>query len=630
MKIKYLSLVILTSIISTPLYTSASTLNVESGLVETGNEVYAQLIGEISPNDVIGSSTVKFHLDPFNNAPLSMSMGVYLNSLEEINITVSNEAEGALPFTYTYIPKALGAQIISLTGFYPNSTTNTLSVNVASIGTVDYSHLLPVTASLPLGDDELSDGSLTPGFVYQTLETPKVDLKNNDDLYLAAPEHRYVTGYDENGDVRFYISNEILTDTTIDPSATPDATLSRLSQKLNDGNFMGISKDYKSLYVYDQLGRIVKEFNLENRVHHSLSQMSNDTLVITSEKTQDTDPNVYSTREDVAMLVDYETGEVIDSYDMSMILDPISQENGPQTRPPQPNGQEDPNNYDWFHLNEAYMDETRNLLVASGRMQNMVLGVDKETKEISFIAGSEFGIPNELQGYLLTPIDQSGNPYPNETEQEKGFLDNNFWNWGQHSVVPVESGDANILQFMIFDNGNYASYDENYMKTSSENSSAAVQYRVNLTDMTIQKVGEWGKELGLYASYVGTVQPLENGNLFINFGGTTYDSDGCPTGIAGDPDNPYDVSRIVKLRGESTFVEVNPNDNELIFKMKVESSNDYYGFGYNPVNREDSSDIDFCNSERNPILIESDGGSTEANMIYDMHTYQVRKYSMFD
>ncbi|PMO54923.1 hypothetical protein BCT08_13340 [Vibrio splendidus] len=358
--------------------------------------------------------------------------------------------------------------------------------------------------------------------------------------------------------------------------------------------------------------------------------MSDDTLVITSEKTPDNDPDVYSTREDVAMLIDYNTGEVIDSYDMSVILDPMSQENSLYTRPPQPNGQEDPNNYDWFHLNEAYVDEAKNLLISSGRMQNMIVAVDKDTKGISFLAGSEFDIPSEFQDYLLTPIDETGNPYPNETEEDKGYLDNNFWNWGQHSVVPIESSDPNILQYMIFNNGNYASYDENYVKTSSENSSAAVQYSVNLTDMTIQKVGEWGKDLGLYASYVGTVQPLENGNLFINFGGTTYDSDGCPTGIAGDPDNPYDESVIVKLRGESTFVELNPDTDETLFKLKVISSNDFYGLGYNPANREDASDVDFCNTERSPILIESDGDSQEANIIYDMHTYQVRKYSMFD
>ncbi|MDP2488991.1 hypothetical protein Q8W38_06580 [Vibrio splendidus] len=96
MKIKYLSLAILTSIISTPFYASASTVNVESGLVETGNEVHTQLIGEISPEDTIGSSTVQIHLDPFNNAPLSMSLGLYLNSLEDINITVSNEDGDAL------------------------------------------------------------------------------------------------------------------------------------------------------------------------------------------------------------------------------------------------------------------------------------------------------------------------------------------------------------------------------------------------------------------------------------------------------------------------------------------------------------------------------------------------------
>ena len=133
------------------------------------------------------------------------------------------------------------------------------------------------------------------------------------------------------------------------------------------------------------------------------------------------------------------------------------------------------------HANAIDLDTDGNLILSS-RNINDITKINRQTGEVMWRWGG--GVSNEFTFV---------NSYPFTQQHSARALGNN--------------------RYLIFDNGNYSS-----SYTGISNRSRAVEFELNLLNMTATVVWEYFHPDDLYGSAMGSVQRLSNGNTLINWG----------------------------------------------------------------------------------------------------------------
>lgn len=505
-------------------------------------------------------------LNPFGTAPLSAYYGFWNSNLvDKVEISVtSKNSQNPVKLGYTFIPSA-GPNLAPVSGLEAD-TENIVNVIITWLnGTVEGYSFEIKTAPLPVTDADTVDGKYvvngTP--VFTTKYSDSDFSKRSEGIYFTSFFGRGHYGLDNNGDLRWFLTRDVIP--SFNFAVLPNG------RYISDGNIYAENSattpdDYKVMYEWDIMGRVYTVYDIDYKAHHSSTLVSGDNnkLIYASEDSQPGDGSEV-TREDGVSIIDLKTGEEVNYYDMSLVLDPNREH-------PLTNSDGDPRN-DWAHLNKTYFDNDSGLIISSVRHQNVVFGIKPNDltntdPDIKFIAGSHFNWGQKWQAYLLQPVDSSGNNiYDLSTSEGQKLADKEFWTWGQHGVQGLPTTDSNIINYAVFDNGNYRSYGElqygedgnSEMLVPADNWSSYVEYSVNISNMTIQKITEYGKEefgAYYYSSLVGNVEKdQDNGNLLINFGGAILDENGLPTtiGVNSDINDPNAGSY---AKGHPSIVEV--------------------------------------------------------------------------
>lgn len=315
-------------------------------------------------------------------------------------------------------------------------------------------------------------------------------------LMTACFRHTYSAIIDANAQVRGYLSNT-------------DMAHGTSMIQLKNGNMLATGDEYKqipynmtSLWEFNWLGKIFREYEVPNAVHHDIVELANGNLLCVSNSAN---MIASGTREDVAIILDRETAEVVQTYDFREILD--------ETRDPYHHFHANILHalvVDWMHMNAAIPYEAGNAIIVSSPTQSMVVCIDKDTQQIQWILGPHEGYEGSsafLQNYLLTPVGED-------------FA----WQWCQHQpmLLPDQDGDANTLDILLLDNGQSKSFSQENAVGATLNYSRAVQYRIDPNAMTVRQIWEYGKERGVscYATFLGDAnyEPV-TGNRLITFGG---------------------------------------------------------------------------------------------------------------
>ncbi|HKX12633.1 MAG TPA: aryl-sulfate sulfotransferase, partial [bacterium] len=152
---------------------------------------------------------------------------------------------------------------------------------------------------------------------------------------------------------------------------------------------------------------------------------------------------------------------------------------------------------DWSHGNALVYDSKDDAFLVSMRHQDAVIKFRRSNGELIWIMGPhENWDVVEFGPYLLAP-----------TNLGAGF----FWQYHQHA--PMILPNRNIL---LFDNGCFRASPFDTRLPDDQNYSRAVEYRIDESAMTIEKVWEYGEEEGLYADFVGDADYLpRTGNVLI-------------------------------------------------------------------------------------------------------------------
>ncbi|MCU9714143.1 aryl-sulfate sulfotransferase, partial [Escherichia coli] len=86
---------------------------------------------------------------------------------------------------------------------------------------------------------------------------------------------------------------------------------------------------------------------------------------------------------------------------------------------------------------------------------------------------------------LLTPVDSEGVALYDFSKQEgMAAADRHFRTWSQHNVVEIANNTPGIVEFMVFDNGDYRSSDDRKSLLPPDNYSRIVHFVVNMNEMT--------------------------------------------------------------------------------------------------------------------------------------------------
>ena len=280
------------------------------------------------------------------------------------------------------------------------------------------------------------------------------------------------------------------------------------------------------LYEMSPVGKIYKEFRVPGGYHHDQFEMPDGNLLcLTEDLTSDT-------VEDMCILLDRNTGEILKTWDYKKFLTPGEGKGLSYT------------DEDWFHNNAVWYDANTNSLTFSGRHIDSMVNIDFDSGELNWIIGDPETWPEHMQKYFFKPVG------------------NNFeWQYEQHANLITPNGDV-----MCFDNGHFRSKNPEKRILNKDNFSRGVRYKINTDDMTIKQVWQYGKERGqeFYSQYICNVEYYKEGHYMVHSGGIQYYGDDASEQFAAlMQDDPM-------VRTRSITVEV--LDDEVMLELEVKGN----------------------------------------------------------
>ena len=454
-------------------------------------------------------------LDPYHNSPLTAL--VMFETEEEVTPTITVHGEDELS-TFSHTFESSKIHYLPVYGLYPD-TENIVTITYTEDGKEKEKELKIKTEALP------------EDFILPTsVEADKENLSN--DLYFFTPSSKgYTCAYDVNGDVRWYLSSNALWDNARLENGHLLISTERL---INSPYYM------TGLYEIDLLGKIYQEYSLPGGYHHDYDELPNGNLLVASDDFN----NPSGTVEDYIVELDRTTGNIVKTFDLKDVL------------PMEEGKSENWINYDWFHNNSVWYDESTNSITLSGRHQDAVINIDYESGELNWIIGDSTNWSEEYQKYFFTPVG-----------------DDFEWQWSQHAAMITPEGYVFIL-----DNGNNKSKVKEEYVSAEDSYTRGVMYKIDTDEMTIEQVWEYGKERGseFYSPYISDVDYIEKDHYIVHSGGIVY-KDGKvqnqPAGLGGADEL---VSDTVELLNDEVIFEIKlPTNNYRVEKMNVYEVGEY-------------------------------------------------------
>lgn len=395
-------------------------------------------------------------LDPYEVNPLAALILFRTEKTSAVTVLVHGiEEAGNIEHTF---PKAK-EHIVPVLGLYPN-------------------HKNKIDLILYEGKQvriEIETGSLKDAPVLQYMHTTDTYMK--DDLIFVTPSlAALATAFDYRGDIRWHLSVPVIFD----------------MKRLKNGNILigtqrvlHLPYHMSGLYEMSLTGKIIREYCIPGGYHHDQWEMEDGNLLVLSNHPS------YETVEDVIVLLDRKTGNILKTWDLKNCLTPGEGPSGGYT------------SKDWFHNNAMWYDKHTNALILSGRHTDSIISIDYDTGKLNWILGDDTSWSHEKQKYFFKPVG------------DKEF----DWQYEQHGCLVAPNGDI-----MCFDNGHYRSKIRAEYRQNKDNFSRGVRYRLNTDEMTIKQVWQYGKERGeaFFSSYIGNVEYYKDGHYMIHSGGIQY------------------------------------------------------------------------------------------------------------
>lgn len=398
-----------------------------------------------------------FVLDPFDVSPLTGLIMFETSENTQYEVVVKGKT---IEGDLSFVSQLTTMHYIPVYGLYPNMS------NVIEMYSYDEMGNRSLLATLNVQTEPVPEDVTLP----TTIDTTHSYFGN--DLMLMVPALKSLpVAFDYNGNVRWYLTENY----SWSPKILNNGRLLLGTNRL-------VSDPYyvTGLYEMDFLGKVYKEYKIPGGYHHDVVELPNGNFLVLTDDFE-------GTVEDKIVEIDRTTGNVVDQWDLEtygFVLEGMS---------------ENYTTFDWFHNNSVDYDPISDAILLSGRHQDIVISIGKTSKELNYIIGDPENWSGAFSQYFFTPI---GDEFE--------------WSYAQHSARYLPDGSI-----FLFDNGNNKSkLSENYVD-AADSYSRGVIYNVNETDMTIEQVYQFGKELGssFYSPYISNIEYYEDGHYLIHSGG---------------------------------------------------------------------------------------------------------------
>ncbi len=446
-----------------------------------------------------GDYTIKNPLVKYNPYFINpLSAVVLFKTEEEVAVTVSVIGK-TKPATISHtFPKAK-THILPVLGLYANYNNTVVITPYRGE---------PTTIHIEVGD-------VIDHIVEHCVTTPEY-FQDNIMILTPAGSNKSL-GVDYAGDIRWHLTALCVFD----------------MKPLKNGNWiigtdrlLRMSYYMSGLYEMSPCGKIYKEYRIPGGYHHDEFELENGNLLVLTEDLRS------ETVEDMCVLIDRETGEILKTWDYKDFLTPGEGAGLSYT------------DEDWFHNNAVWYDKNTDSLTFSGRHIDSMVNIDFETGKLNWIIGDPETWPEHMQKYFFTP---------------KG---NNFeWQYEQHANLITPDGDV-----MCFDNHHNNTKVEERKALACNSYSRGVRYKINTEDMTIEQVWSYGKERGadFFSPYICNVEYYNEGHYLVHSGGIAYDADGNPSEALG----PY-----AAMNGGSQYsITTEVYDDKKMYELKVKGN----------------------------------------------------------
>lgn len=407
----------------------------------------------------IDNPLVSYNLYLIN--PLSAVISFYTEEETAVTVTVLGKAkEGNITHTF---PRAK-EHVLPVVGLY-SGYVNRVEVREyrGKVHTVEIE--VPDVFD---GDSPLESMDTTPEYL------------QDDCIFLSPSGAELAVAFDYAGDVRWCLNIKCVFD----------------MKRLKNGHIlMGTDRlvqmpYYMSgMYETSACGKIYHEYRLPGGSHHDAFEMPDGSLLCLTEDLTS------GTVEDMCVLIDRNTGEILKTWDYKNFLEPGLGKSGSWSEK------------DWFHNNAVWYDEKSHSLTFSGRHMDSIVNIDFETGRLNWILSDPEGWPQEwVDRYFFKPIG---------TDFE--------WQYEQHACLITPDGDV-----MCFDNHHWGSKIRENYRAAKNNYSRGVRYRINTKDMTIEQIWQYGKDRGakFFSPYICNVEYYNEGHYMVHSGGSAYNKDG--------------------------------------------------------------------------------------------------------
>lgn len=486
MKMKYKR--ILSSVLSFLLILSLSfeaseVKAIDKGIIDHHNAVYEVMTEEFQAEDWTLEEPYIVP-DPYESSPLSAMLGIKTEELSKLSITISG-LNGDPDYTHEFTEFSTEF-LVPVLGLYPDHN-NEITLTLTDETGVETSSTIYIQTN-PLPTD----------FGTYTVTNPVDPSQAHDELYFSSSFTGYINGIDCFGNVRWYIDQQ---DSDYDPLFTTENFSYNIV--LDNGHYLAEDSQHRALIELDELGRIYEITEVDFDIHHEFLELDDGNYLVQSQVDD------AETIEDMLTVIEKGTGEKLSVYYYKDILD--------VNRPAQPYSTND-----WLHANSLDIDSIHNSLITSSRHQNAVFSIDNETQQLEWILGSHQNWSDDYSQYLLTPVDEDGAPlYDLSNPADIIRADLEFWNWGQHSAKVMPTTTEDIVDVIIFNNNTYGTFSEENWIFPYDNHSEPREYRINLDDMTVQKIWSANDEgtQEFYSGFVGSVRYHDN-KILTNYGAT--------------------------------------------------------------------------------------------------------------
>lgn len=460
-------------------------------------------------------------LNPYLIAPLTALVMFKTQQPVTVSITVKGkEKAGDISFIFA----AATDHMIPVYGLYP-AYANKVEISLSS----------GEKNTLTIQTDSAPDKVKSP-----TKMTTTAEYFQDNIMFVSPTSPAMTAGYDYRGDVRWYGTLNFAFD------------LKRVKNgRLLIGTERLLMPPYHTTGIYEMgmIGKIYKEYRLPGGYHHDQIELEDGNLIILTQ-----DPP-RGTVEDMAVLVDRNTGQILKRWDYQKAL------------PQDVGGSGSQDSHDWFHNNAVWYDKRTHTLTLSGRHQDAIINIDYNTGKLNWIIGDPESWPQELvDKYFFKPVGG-------------GDFD---WQYEQHACLVLPDGDV-----MNFDNGHWRSKVKEKYVPAKDNFSRGVRYRIDTEKMEIEQVWQYGKERGseFFSTYICNVEYYGEGHYLVHSGGTgTYKGEACnkpPVQFRGEDEKYVELNSItVEIKDDIVVYEMNlPANYYRAEKLKLYCHNDVLTLG---------------------------------------------------